>query len=233
LLGQITTTNDKLHQYLDRTPETFREQVVKPKVSFRELQDQAHDLYQGLASTWQCSCPDAHAFGITVNPSPNAREGSNEYFRIIFDDVKEKRQFRIRFEETQPVGRVEGASSPHIDLEAVGVLNKQILQKKQQKKVAQEAGDKSTASLASASSPVLSNTPGRPNRKSILTRATHKLRRWSSSRSAEKNCSTASLPKQYPSLIVAKISPESSVGISTLDTVSSASSIYTLTRATR
>ncbi|KAH7317137.1 hypothetical protein B0I35DRAFT_434620 [Stachybotrys elegans] len=183
LLGRITAINDKLHQYLDRAPDTLPQQNTKPKLSFRELQDQAHELYQSLVTCWQCNCPDAHNMGIMANPPSKTRRAGAGYFNILFEGGREKQQFRLLIKSKS--SSEESEVSPQIDLEAVGTMQRQMRLKEQDKRVEKFGYDSSIGSLVAASSQFLVKPSESSEGKVILKQAPRKLQRRSASRNVD------------------------------------------------
>ncbi|KAF9869510.1 hypothetical protein CkaCkLH20_12995 [Colletotrichum karsti] len=182
-LHRITNINNELHLFFDRASSITRNAAQKPKLSFRDLHNQALEFHESLARNWQCSCDTVHTIGIAVNPAvlKSAKRDSEAFFDVLFETENKRKKLRLQIESvvvvTSKAGDPATQSTPTINIEAAGDMRDQMALKKQLKSVSLAADEKSVAALAFTSLSISSPPSSDPPRKSILKRMTRKLQK--------------------------------------------------------
>jgi hypothetical protein len=190
LLSRITTINDDLHNFLDRAPEAPRQRTSKSKVSFRDVQGQARQVYECLAKQWQCSCPTSHVVGIgthtILSPSRGAVHGSG-YMSLLLETGAHRKQLRVQIEAPAVTEVVVVTPAPEkaastLDLGAAAGLKRQIESRKHKKSMSDAVTKHSISALAATSLSVPSAEKKEPSKsRSILKRAKQRFQKLPSS----------------------------------------------------
>ncbi|KAK2780390.1 hypothetical protein CKAH01_00334, partial [Colletotrichum kahawae] len=188
LLTLITTTNNELHQFLDRVPVSrewakhkAEKQESKHLISpLRGLHDEAIRLHAGLAHQWQCRCSTAHTIGIS--PAKCSGQGSRAKgcFNMMFEYGIGRKQLNMEVEASTTANadaRRVYIPPLGLDIETAGKIQGDWRLKQQLKSANASSKGKGIATLAFASLSMANPQHSEPNLKAMLERPSKKLKK--------------------------------------------------------
>lgn len=190
LISLITTTNNELHQFLDRVPISrewanyeAEKQESKHLISpLRELHDQAIRLHAGLAHQWQCRCSTAHIIGI----SPVKRSGQGSRVKGCFNLMFEYGIGREQWNMEVEASTTANADARRVDIpslgggiETAGKIQGDWRLKQQLKSAKASSKGKGIATLAFTSLSMANPQHSEPSLKAMLERPSKKLKKSS------------------------------------------------------